>query len=132
MEEIARCYRFSIDVSSKVIEEVLSGVVTYHGFCEMILDMFQHPDFGDAMFFLCDYRAVERFAMNEKELERIADQVQQLRTYMPEVKLAFVTGDLANGDGSTKRFIDRMRQTRIPVTIEKNLEAARSWLLKTK
>ena len=129
MKEITRCYRFSIDVGSKIIEEVLSGVVTYKGFSDMILDMFHHPDFGDAMYFLCDYRDVERFVMNDRELETIADQVQQLRTYMPDVKLAFVPGDRALDDGSTERFIERMRETRIPVTIETSLDAARDWLL---
>ena len=129
VNDAIRCYRFSIDVGSRIIEEVLSGVVTYQGFAEMIMDMFQHPDFGEVMYFLCDYRAVDRFVMNSRELETIADQVQQLRTYMPDVKLAFVTGGDAVADGSTEHFIERMRGTGIPVKKVVSLEAARDWLL---
>ena len=127
--EITRCYRFSIDVGNKIIEEVLSGVVTYKGFSDMIMDMFQHPNFGEAMYFLCDYRDVEQFVMSDRELEIIADQVRQLRVYMPDVKLAFVTREKAQDDGSTGRFIERMRETKIPVRIERGVDAARNWLL---
>lgn len=128
-EEPTGRYRFSINVETRIVDEVLSGDVCYELFSRMIIEMFQHPDFCHAQYLLCDYRAVDRINLNDRELESIEDNIRQLQAYCPGAKIAIVVDDNRKIHPTMSRFIERVVETGIVLKVDDDIDGSRGWLL---
>ena len=121
-------YRYTIDEKTGLVHEVLSGNVTMTTFAMMIQEMFQDPDFRYARHFLCDYTGIESIELGEDEEASIADNVQQLETTMPGVKLAFVVSQHQMAWEVIGRFFERMKGTGVSCQVFSTVNSAMAWL----